>query len=76
MTWEILVIYGLIECHLMAKHKAYHFTGSHNCASLNEELIYASLSIRPAGKKHKVQGYSLLCCRLVLTNGSILTNSS
>ena len=40
MTQEILVIYGMIERHLMANHKAYYFTGSQNYASLNEELIY------------------------------------
>ena len=39
MTQEIFVIYGMIERHLMAKHKAYYFTGSQNYASLNEELI-------------------------------------
>ncbi len=41
MTQEILVIYGMIERHLiiMAKHKACYFTGSQNYASLNEELI-------------------------------------
>ncbi len=39
MTQEILVIYGMIECRLMAKHKACYFTGSLNYATLKEELI-------------------------------------
>ena len=39
MTWEILVIYGMIEHRVMAKRKAYYFSGSQTCASLNKELI-------------------------------------
>ena len=40
MTKEILVIYGMIERHLMAKHEACYFTRSQNYATLNEEWIY------------------------------------
>ena len=42
MTQEILVNYGMIECHLMADHEACYFTGSQNYATLNEEWIYSS----------------------------------
>ncbi len=45
MKGEILVIYGMIERHLRAKHKACYFTASQNCASLNEELIYVNYAI-------------------------------
>ncbi len=45
MTQEILVIYGMIECHLMAKHKACYFTGAQNYATLNGELIFIHLTL-------------------------------
>ncbi len=46
MTKEILVIYGMIERHLMAKHEACYFTGSQNYATLKEEWINVPLLIR------------------------------
>ncbi len=53
MTWEIRVIDGMIELHLMAKHKAYYFTGSQNYyASLNVELITKDCQLNKMIKKY------------------------
>ena len=70
MTQEILVIYGMIECHSMAKHKACYFTGSQNYATLNEELIFIDWKVLNSQNKlmlvHKSIFYEVSFGELVI----------